>query len=90
MRESQVDVPSISFVGREDLIKEILISVKKHGAVLLFGGRQSGKTTLLRKLAEIVGSKKANINALSDLDVPVFVDLMRLPVDATPADFSLF
>lgn len=90
MGESRMILSATACVGREELIKEILISAKKHGAVLLFGGRQSGKTTLLKKLTEVVGSQKGNVKTLSDLDVPVFVDLMRLPVDATPADFFSF
>ncbi|WP_127837765.1 ATP-binding protein [Burkholderia gladioli] len=74
-------------IGRDELINEVVIAARKHGAVLLFGGRQSGKTTLLRKLAEVLSVKKGSVGTLSSLDIPVFVDLMRLPVDATPVDF---
>lgn len=77
-------------IGRDELIDEVVNSAKKHGAVLLFGGRQSGKTTLLRKLTEVLSTQRGNVSTLSGLDVPVFVDLMRLPVDATPADFFSF
>ncbi|WP_447982607.1 AAA family ATPase [Achromobacter kerstersii] len=74
-------------IGRDELINEVVIAAKKHGAVLLFGGRQAGKTTLLRKLTEVLSKREGDVSTLSSLDIPVFVDLMRLPVEATPADF---
>ncbi|MGF6369417.1 energy-coupling factor transporter ATP-binding protein EcfA2 [Paraburkholderia sp. RAU6.4a] len=77
-------------VGRDQLINEVVRAAKKHGAVLLFGGRQSGKTTLLRKLTEVLSMKKANVSTLASLDVPVYVDLMRLPIEATSTDFFSF
>ncbi|MGB7722725.1 MAG: hypothetical protein WBL65_22700 [Bryobacteraceae bacterium] len=72
--------------GRDTLCQDVLRSAFSHGCVLLFGGRQSGKTTALLKIArELAGGNKGG--PASQIRVPVFVDLMRLPYDATPADF---
>lgn len=78
---------SILCFGRDQLLAEVTRAAKRNGSVLLFGGRQSGKTTLLRKLTEVLAMKRGDVSKLSSLDIPVFVDLMRLPVDATPATF---
>jgi len=72
--------------GRETLCEEVVRSTFAHGCVLLFGGRQSGKTTTLRNIAlQLLKGNEGESS--SQIRVPVFVDLMRLPYDATPADF---
>ncbi|EIU7187648.1 hypothetical protein ACO3H4_12520 [Pseudomonas aeruginosa] len=78
---------SVLCFGRDQLVVEVTKAAKRNGAVLLFGGRQSGKTTLLRKLTEVLAMNRGDVTTLSSLDIPVFVDLMRLPVDATPETF---
>lgn len=88
-KNSKIDQSILCF-GRDELMSEVAIAAKRHGAVLLFGGRQSGKTTVLRKLTEVLSKVRGDVSRLSGLDVPVFVNLMRLPVDATPASFFSF
>lgn len=82
MRENKVKC-----YGRDSAINELVASARRHGSVLLFGGRQAGKTTLLLKLTDILSRQQASISILSDIDLPVYIDLMRLPYDAKPCDF---
>jgi hypothetical protein len=72
--------------GRDKLSDEILRSTFSYGCVQLFGGRQSGKTTILRHLAHQL-SLMNHTELISQIRLPVYVDLMRLPYDATPRDF---
>jgi hypothetical protein len=59
-------------------------SAREQGCVLLFGGRQSGKSTVLRRIAQ----QSIAPNGSEQLcRLPVYVDLMRLPYDAGPWDF---
>lgn len=74
-------------VGRDDFIRDIIVSARRDGAVLLFGGRQSGKTTTLLHLSQLLDLQPANSAILSDIDVAIYVDLMTLPYDASPSDF---
>jgi hypothetical protein len=73
-------------VGRDVLCARILKSSLDSRVVLVFGGRQAGKTATLRRTAQL-NPVKADINVLEDLDLPVYVDLMRLPYDAKPPEF---
>jgi hypothetical protein len=73
--------------GRELLINEIKMKCFEKGSVLLFGGRQAGKTTILLKLEKDMGQQRADVKILSDLDLAVYIDLTSLPAEATPADF---
>ncbi|MEO8662182.1 MAG: hypothetical protein ABI693_27210 [Bryobacteraceae bacterium] len=59
-------------------------SARDQGCVLLFGGRQSGKSTALKHIAhqQIPNDPSGQLYYL-----PVYVDLMRLPYDAGPWDF---
>ncbi len=75
------------FVERDDACNRILEATRKTNAVLLFGGRQSGKTTLLLRLRDRLLRMSGNVLTLGSLDVPVYVDLTRLKYDAEPADF---
>ena len=70
--------------GRDLLCDDVLRSTFSHGCVLLFGGRQSGKTTALLNIARRLGCEP---DSGAQKRIPVFVDLMRLPYDAKPADF---
>lgn len=75
------------FVGREEACDGLLDATRKTNAVLLFGGRQSGKTTLLLRLRDKLTCLAGDVSTLGSLEVPVFVDLTRLKYDAEPADF---
>jgi hypothetical protein len=55
--------------------------------VLLFGGRQSGKTTVLHAVEDHLANAVLGIDAGCQALVPVYVDLMQLAYDATPFDF---
>ena len=47
--------------GREDLCNAVVNSALEAGAVLLFGGRQAGKTTLLREIAKTLSAERAHL-----------------------------
>ncbi|WP_200385043.1 AAA family ATPase [Rhodocyclus tenuis] len=73
-------------VGREAISKLIISNAVDRRCVLLFGGRQSGKTTLLLSVAQTL-RREASVCELESYLCPVYVDLTRLPVEATPTDF---
>ena len=75
---------SVVCLGRDQLRKAIITAAKDCGCVLLFGGRQSGKTTLLRAME---GDLRIDPHSDSTIRLPVYVDLMQLKYDATPTDF---
>jgi len=56
-------------------------------ATLLFGGRQAGKTTLLRRIHRDVNACKANALELGDLDAAVYINLMTMDYEAGPSEF---
>ncbi|WP_291910786.1 hypothetical protein [Accumulibacter sp.] len=64
----------------------LLGATRKTNAVLLFGGRQSGKTALLLRLRDRLLRVTGEVATLGALEVPVYVDLTRLNYDARPAD----
>lgn len=71
--------PSARFCfGRDELCEHIVRSALEQGAVLLLGGRQSGKTTLLLRIADVLRSRPDVI--------PIYVDLMTLPPDTQPSE----
>jgi hypothetical protein len=76
--------PTAAFCfGREELCDGIIRSSLEQSAVLLFGGRQSGKTTILLKLQETLRSRPDVL--------PIYVDLMVLSPGASASDlFRLF
>jgi len=76
-----------SCFGRDEVSTSILASALETGAVLMFGGRQAGKTTVLRKIEDDFHEDICSTDDLRPLTVPVYADLMRLPYDATPRDF---
>ena len=78
--------PKTLCFGRKRLIDDVLRSTLTHGCTLLFGGRQSGKTTTLRNIAEQLPQSHEG-DEITLICVPVFVDLMRLNYDASPGDF---
>lgn len=73
-------------VGRDDLCRRVLKSAVDSKCVLLYGGRQSGKTTALLNILTIG-------QVLPDsgpVELPVYLDLLGLPWDASPSGlFSL-
>lgn len=73
--------PAVVCYGRDELCERIIRSFREQGCVLLFGGRQSGKSTVLRAIAQ-----RAEPTGTSGevFWLPVYVDLMRLPYDADP------
>jgi hypothetical protein len=84
----QYTKPSGEFCfGREDFCSELIPLAFQRRSLLLFGGRQSGKTTTLLRVRDLMKLDVANISELNSIDVPVYIDLMRLPFDATPNDF---
>lgn len=80
--------PSADFCfGRDQLCNEVVRSAFRSRSVLLFGGRQAGKTTALLRIARDLGTAIANVAFLGDLDLAVYVNLLRLPDEAVPAHF---
>ena len=75
---------SVGCVGRDLLGAEVADAATRAGAVLLFGGRQAGKSTLLRHLATRPSDPTYHVDTLSLHQAMVYVDLMTLPSDAKP------
>jgi hypothetical protein len=76
--------PHLCF-GRDAFCEETVAAAYETGAVLLFGGRQAGKTSVLRKIAADLGAARYCPDALVEARLPVYVNLLELPYDATPA-----
>jgi hypothetical protein len=76
-----------SCYGRADLFRELVSGATHSACVLLFGGRQSGKTTILRALEDSLSSARVSMATGGRINIPVYVDLMTLPYDATPVEF---
>lgn len=75
------------FTGRDETIAKLLKSIRRDAAVLFYGGRQSGKTSVLLAFAQKLRETTARVTELAALDLPVYVDLTALHYDATPPDF---
>ena len=76
--------------GRRELMERLLEHADERKCVLLFGGRQAGKTTLLR-YAEAETIKRVKVrHSYGDATLAVYVDLMRLRYDAGPPEFYRF
>lgn len=75
-------------IGRDEFINELVATAEAQRSVLLFGGRQSGKTSILLRtkwlLSERISSNRGGIPMR--VLVPIYMDLMRLPHDAGPGD----
>jgi energy-coupling factor transporter ATP-binding protein EcfA2 len=82
-------MPKHSFgcVGRDAVCADVTAAAHRTGSVLLFGGRQAGKTTLLRHIAATVPNETVNVTSLAPFDAIVYLDLMTLPYDAQPTHF---
>jgi hypothetical protein len=74
-------------VGRDAFCRQLIRAASDNGSVLLFGGRQSGKTSILRRTIEISSTAGDDTGVL---DLAVMLDLMRLPHDSTPEHFFRF
>lgn len=77
----------IQCYGRDGLINRMLALAEERRCVLLFGGRQAGKTTILQhaervSIQRLLGSENFGEGALA-----VYVNLMAMPFDASPATF---
>jgi hypothetical protein len=70
--------------GRQELVEALPRTAFGEGAVLLYGGRQSGKSTLLLALEESMARVRVSAAKLGDVDVPVYLDLLRLGFDDGP------
>lgn len=73
--------------GRDDFCAELEDGVIQSRSSLLFGGRQAGKTTLLLRLQKRVNQKNKRGGLRGNLNLAVYVNLLELPPDATPATF---
>src|SRR4051812_19489052 len=84
----QITQPSAGFCfGRDALCERLLRDALERGAVLLLGGRQSGKTTILLRISHDLRKARGDICQMHHLDVGVYIDLRDLAFDAVPADF---
>ncbi|WJD77325.1 hypothetical protein QRD21_09355 [Klebsiella michiganensis] len=80
-------IPNIeTFVGRDEFRATVIKQALSRRCVLLFGGRQSGKTSLLLKIEKDL-SRQVSVQNLDAFVCPVYVDLTMLPVDAKTNDF---
>lgn len=75
-----------SCVGRGIFLNHLLAVALDRRCVLLFGGRQSGKTTMLLKLAANM-AQSVSVSRMDTFTCPVYVNLTALPMNASPADF---
>ncbi|MCC5619612.1 hypothetical protein LC605_32115 [Nostoc sp. CHAB 5836] len=75
------------FADRSSALRHTEYALKRSNAVLLYGGRQAGKTAFLRRLHDFSLAQPANVADLSSYELFIYVDLSRLLYDATPADF---
>ncbi|MFS2218221.1 AAA family ATPase [Telluria sp. Tellsp104] len=72
--------------GRDNLMNAIVRSAIDQRCVLYFGGRQSGKTTLLLRVVDNLG-RHISAHKMDTFVCPVYVDLSSLPFDADPGVF---
>src|ERR1035437_8567844 len=84
---AEVPTPYPNCFGREQLLGALVDGAANCGCVLLFGGRQSGKTTVLRAVEKDLANNVAASTSNCHVQLPVYVDLMRLHYEATPVDF---
>ena len=75
------------FAEQYEVRERLAYALKRSNAVLLYGGRQAGKTTLLRFVHDEQSEALADINVLSSCELFIYTDLSRLRYDASPPDF---
>ncbi|MFF8385215.1 AAA family ATPase [Streptomyces kanasensis] len=63
-------VPPEVFYGRDDEMREVM---DQNGGLFLYGGRQLGKSALLRRVAELFPSR-------SETNVAVYLDLLKAEI----------
>ena len=73
--------------GRTETAKAVVSSAKDCQSVLLYGGRQSGKTTLLKFIEADLFNDISVEDEFGESILGVYVDLLTLPVEAGPGDF---
>lgn len=76
--------------GRDDLIRTMLELADDRRCLLLFGGRQAGKTTMLRHAERVSLARLHQSGGYSEETLAVYVNLMALPYDAGPSEFYRF
>lgn len=79
----------LTFVGRESLVETLITSATNKRCALLFGGRQSGKTSVLLKIVDRL-KRDISVATLDSFVCPIYVDLTLLPIDAQPTNFFSF
>jgi hypothetical protein len=80
-------LPSAAFCfGREVLVENLRSALERSAAALLFGGRMAGKTTTLLSFCS-TQQESASVKAFTSLDLPVYVNLMRLGPEDGPSQF---
>jgi hypothetical protein len=81
----QAGVPSAAFCfGRDPLCWEIVKAAIDSGAVLLFGSRQAGKSSVLLRVRELL--KHATPRDTGIAILPVYLNMQTIPPEATPSD----
>ena len=81
------------FIGREKEINKINDFLKKKGALIVYGLRRVGKTTLFKKALEESHRKYIYFEcqrAGEEINVSLFVDTLREQMDFPDASFSSF
>jgi hypothetical protein len=78
----QAGVPSAAFCfGRDPLCLEIVKAAIDNGAVLLFGSRQAGKSSVLLRIRELLSHATPQETGIAIL--PVYLNMQTLPPEAT-------
>ena len=75
-RWNQIDIDL--FVGRGDLLSDVLKGVKRGDSFAIVGGRRIGKTMFLRKVEDVLA--QFALTATSLLTIPVYVNAQQFQV----------
>ena len=75
------------FAAQKEVRERLTYALNRSNAVLLYGGRQAGKTALLRFVSDEQSETLGNVEELSSCELFIYTDLTRLPYDATPSNF---
>lgn len=87
-QEMNIFIPTAEFCyGREKIIDNIINHSISDGITFLFGGRQSGKTTILLRAEKTLIDRINSDPSSLDIIIPVYVNLLRLPHNPTPENF---
>ncbi len=75
----------MAYIERE-LEKEIIPRLEEERAIFILGARQVGKTTLLKRLMEVVGRHRS---LYYDLEIPSNLEIFSSPIETMVARFQL-